>query len=300
MRPTILVLAVSTAFAQAQPPPGEKTEAARAIEAAAIAKRTAEAYRVTTGEAGGNALQLEPKSLLKWSNPVGGSFHGSVFIWTANGRPAVVASIYKKYLPLPLHLGIEFHSLTEGPAKAERDGRAEWSPVRGGVEFRPVPGAPAPADTPAGRLRQMRAIALEFSATKTDRKALTRPLRLLTQPVYRYESTDPDGALFAFVEGTDPEVFLLIEARAGNTGPAWHYALARMNSVGFHVAHCGHQVWSVPVIPWTQAKNPREPYMLITFRPGQGINPPELTPPVQEPRGRVAPGIAPDLQIDVP
>ncbi len=275
MRPAILVLGVLSAVAQVQPPPGDKIEAARATESAAVAKTTAQAYRVTTGEAGRTVLQLEPKSLLKWSNPVGGSFHGSVFIWTAQGRPEVVASIYKKYLPLPLHLGIEFHSLTEGPAKAERDGHAEWSPDRGGVEFRPVPGAPAPADTPARRLRQMRAIAPEFTSTKTDRKALARPLRLLTQPVYSFDSTDGGGALFAFVEGTDPEVFLLIEARKSDTGPAWHFALARMNSVEFHVAHRGHEVWSVPVIPWAQARSPREPYMLIIFRSGEGINPPE-------------------------
>jgi hypothetical protein len=280
MPPAILVLVVSSVFAQAQAPPGENTEAARATEAAAVAKKAAEAYKVTTGEAGENALQLEPKSLLHWSNPVMGSFHGSVFIWTAKGRPEVVASIYKKYVPLPLHLGIEFHSLTEGPATAERDGHAEWSPVRGGVKFRPVPGAPAPADTPVRRLRQMRAMAADFSATKTDRQALSRALRLLTQPVYRYESTDPGGALFAFVEGTDPEVFLLIEARAGDKdkGPAWHYALARMNSVEFHVAQRGREVWSAPVIPWSQARNPREPYALIIFRPGEGVNPPELPP----------------------
>ncbi len=275
MRPTILVLVASSAFAQAQPPPGEKTEAARATEAAAVAKKAAEAYRVTTGEPERNALQLEPKSLLKWSNPVGGSFHGSVFIWTSKGRPEVVASIYKKYLPLPHHLGIEFHSLTDGPAKAERDGEAEWSSTRGGVKFQPVPGAPAPADTPARRLRQLRAIAAEFSATKKDRNALSRPLRLLTQPIYRYEDTESDGALFAFVEGTDPEVFLLIESRAGAKVPAWHYALARMNSVEFHVAHSGHEVWSVSIIPWSQARNPREPYTLIVFLPGEGINPPE-------------------------
>jgi hypothetical protein len=275
MRTAIVVFVVSSVFAQAQAPPGENAEAARATEAAAVAKKAAEAYKVTTGEAGRDALRLEPKSLLHWSNPVMGSFHGSVFIWTAKGRPAVVASIYKKYKPRPLHLGIEFHSLTEGPATAERDGRAEWSPARGGVKFRPVPGAPAPADTPARRLRQMRAMAAEFSATKTDRQALRRPLRLLTQPVYRYESTDGDGALFAFVEGTDPEVFLLIEARAGDKGQTWHYALARMNSVEFHVAHRGHEVWSAPVIPWSQARSPREPYTLIIFRPGEGVNPPE-------------------------
>ncbi len=146
----ILVLVVSGVFAQAQPTPGENTEAARATEAAAAAKRAAEAYRVTTREAGTDALRLEPKSLLTWSNPVLGSFHGSVFLWTANGRPEVVASIYKKYVPLPLHLGIEFHSLTEGPATADRDGHADWSPDRGGVKFRPVPGAPAPPPRPPG------------------------------------------------------------------------------------------------------------------------------------------------------
>jgi hypothetical protein len=276
MRPAILVLVASTVFAQAQAPPGEKTEAARSTEAAAVAKKAAEAYKVTTGEAGENALQLEPRALLHWSNPVTGSFHGSVFLWTAKGRPEVVASIYKKYVPPPHHLGIEFHSLIEGPAKAERDGNVDWSPARGGVTFRPVPDAPVVADTPARRLRQIRALAAEFSATKTDRNAVSRPLRLLTQPVYRHESAKSDGALFAFVEGTDPEVFLLIESRAGEKGPAWHFALARMNSVEFHVARRGREVWSTSIIPWSQARNPREPYTLIIFRPGEGLNPPEL------------------------
>ena len=110
---------------------------------------------MSTGEEGQNVLQLEPKSLLKWSNPVGGSFHGSVFIWTADGRPQVIASVYKKYLPLPHHLGVEFHSLTEGPGRALRDGKTEWSPARAGIEFRKIPGAPAPGDTPERRLRQI-------------------------------------------------------------------------------------------------------------------------------------------------
>jgi hypothetical protein len=282
MRPAILVLVVSSVFAQAQAPPGEQTEAARATEAAAVAKTAAEAYKVTAGEAGGDGLQLQPKSLLHWSNPVLGSFHGSVFLWTAKGRPEVVASIYKKYVPLPHHLGIEFHSLAEGPARAERDGHADWSPARDGVKYLPVPGAPAPADTPARRLRQMRALAAEFSATKTDRNAVSRPLRQLTQPIYRYEGADADGALFAFVEGTDPEVFLLIESRSGDKGPAWHYALARMNSVEFHVAQRGREVWSAPVIPWSQARDPRESYTLIIFRPGEGVNPPERSGSVPE------------------
>jgi hypothetical protein len=42
-----------------------------------------------------------------------------------------------------------------------------------------------------------------------------------------------DGAVFAFVQGTDPETLLMVEAR--KTGDAWQrqFAFARMNSVQF-------------------------------------------------------------------
>ena len=174
MRPSLLVLVVSSVLARAQSPavdqpsPDEKLEAARASEAAGFVRKVAEAYKVTTGEPAGEALRLEPQSLLKWSNTVAGSYHGSVFVWTKKGRPEVVASIFKKYLPLPKVLGIEFHSLTKGPARADRDGKDRWSCARGGVEFKLVPGAAAPLDTPARRLRQLRSMAADFSCHGDD------------------------------------------------------------------------------------------------------------------------------------
>jgi hypothetical protein len=153
MRPAILVFVVSSVFAQEKATPGEQTEAARATEAAAVAKTAAEAYKVTADEAGRDGLQLQPNSLLHWSNPVLGSFHGSVFLWTAKGRPEVVASIYKKYVPLPHHLGIEFHSLAEGPAKAERSGKADWSPGRPRARRHARPAPPPDARPGRGVLR---------------------------------------------------------------------------------------------------------------------------------------------------
>ena len=247
------------------------------VEAAAITRKAAESYTVSTGLTGKTALTLEPKSLLQWANPVAGSFHGSVFVWTSKGRPEVIASIYKWYSQTP-HLGVEFHSLTSGLATATRAGQPEWHPDRAGIELKPIPDAPAPAGSPALRLRQMRDLAKEFTATETDRKDVTRELRLLTQPLYRYQSTDPDvldGALFTFAEGNDCEIFMLIEARRGDHGVAWQFALARMNSVALRVLHYKREVWSVPTIPWEQAFNPSEPYTLLIFRPGQGVNPPE-------------------------
>ena len=255
----------------------EASEAARAARAVGLARKAAESYTVAVKD-GGAALTLDPEPLLQWSNPVAGSIHGSVFVWTSKGRPEVVASIYKFSNPLH-HLGVEFHSLANAPLTVEREGRAVWSPERAGIEWRPVPGAPAPADAPNVRLRQLRALAKEFTASETTREDVFWELRLLTQPVYRHASTDPevlDGALFAFVKGTDPEVFLLIEARRSPEKRefAWHYALARMNSVTLRAAHKGKAVWSVPVIPWARIRDPGAPYVLFVFQPGEGANPP--------------------------
>ncbi|MAG94065.1 MAG: hypothetical protein CMJ48_09980 [Planctomycetaceae bacterium] len=57
---------------------------------------------------------------------------------------------------------------------------------------------------------------------------MTRQLRRLSQPIYRYESDNAnllDGAMFAFVQGTDPEVFLLLEARSKGNNHQWEFAL---------------------------------------------------------------------------
>ena len=76
-------------------------------------------------------------------------------------------------------------------------------------------------------------------------------LRLLPQPLYRYESTDPDvldGAVFAFVTsaGTDPEVILMVEARkpSGGGEPVWHYAVGRFTDLNLWVRHKGTVVFT--------------------------------------------------------
>ncbi len=284
--PALFVVMMVTG-ASAQPPattprPEPTTEAERATESAGLARKVAEDYSVVKG---GAVLKLGPKSLLQWSNPVGGSIHGSVFVWTDKGRPEAVASVYKFYHPFH-HLGVEFHSLALGPLTAKGAGGPAWEPAGAGVEFRPIPGAPAPAESPAQRLRQMRAVAKEFTAVETTRKDITRGVRLLTQPVYRDESTDPDvldGALFAFVEGTDPDIFLAVEARRAATGKGfeWQYAVAPMNQIELRVSHRGREVWSKPRLPWEVVFDRRQPYTLILFKPGEGLNPagpPDLEP----------------------
>jgi hypothetical protein len=253
-----------TGLVRSDPPPDEK---ARAEEFRAFAKREAAAYAIRV-EGSDRPLTLQPEPILKWSNPVIGTIYGDVFIWTNQGRPEAVASIYKFYSPLT-HRANEFHSLSSGRLIAERDGATVWTPSRPGVELKVIEGASAPADSPASRLRQMRALAQQFSGRQVNREGVERDMRLLAQPVYRYEHTKGDiidGGLFVFVLGTDPEAFLLIEARRPPSGtPEWRFGAARMNSINLRIDRSNRGAWSAPEIPWSQVWDSREPYTVFRY-----------------------------------
>ncbi len=278
-RPIAIVPPLALACLLAAAPPDDPPKADPGVESARAAKageRTrAEAalYRVDVGAEPGRIATLAPASVLRWSNPVVGSIHGEVFVWTDRGCPALVGSIYKWSAP-QTHLGVELHALTTGPISADRRGRTVWSPGPADVARKPIPGAPAPAETPEARLRQARALALEFSAKETTREGVPRELRLLTRPIYRAESADPeiiDAALFAFVEGTDPEVILIIEARKGPAGAEWRFAAARLNSVDLRLNHKGREAWHAPEIPWAQARDHAQAYTLYIYGSDPGI-----------------------------
>jgi hypothetical protein len=212
----------------------------------AHAKETAANYELRTADPASRKLVLREESLLRWTNPLTANMaHGELFLWTDRGRPAAIVSMYEYTDPAGVvHEHHEWASLSPGLIQAA--GPREWAPATAGIEFKPVPDAPPPGDTPFRRLQQMRDLGAGFTADKTTRLNEKRALRLLSQPTFRYQAGDPeviDGALFAFVEATDPEVFLCLEARQQSGKSAWHYGLARMNSVRVSASYQGQQVW---------------------------------------------------------
>lgn len=218
------------------------------------------------------ALALRKEPVLRWSNPERGEIYGNVFVWTDRGRPEAIGSLFKWYSPYT-HMSHEFVSLSLGKIAAKRDGAETWRTEKPGVTLLPIPEAPRPADTAPGRLSQMRQLARQFTARSVDREKNQLELRQLTQPIYRYDRPSGkqspewlDGALFVFVQGTDPEVFLLLEARPGDSGVAWHYGLARMNSIEFHVAYKNSEVWHLDVLPQSDIYSHREPYTSFLFK----------------------------------
>jgi hypothetical protein len=243
-------------------------EKARSAEVAELARKEAGSYALARDNDDAK-ITLVPDSVFQWTNPVNGIVHGRLMLWTANGRPEAIVGVYKWYHPFK-HRTNEFMSLSTSTFAATRDGLVAWNPRRPGVEFKPIPDAPAPASTPAARLRQMRELAKDFAGRETTREDVVRELRLLTQPIHRYDAASADvtdGSLFVFAQGTDPEAFLLIEARKLDGAIRWQYALARMNSIALRVEHKGREVWSLPIMEWATVDNHREPYTTYRFNP---------------------------------
>jgi hypothetical protein len=265
-------LALATGLAlltTAQEPAAAPSEADAAKAYQARAKEIVASYGVTAG-IDERPLDRPEEPILRWSNPLGGrQAHGEVFLWTDRGRPAAVLSMYQ-YTDSSgvVHEHHEWCSLALGPVAAI--GPKTWRPDVAGVELKPMPDAAGPADSPTRRLRQMRELAARFTAKKTTRQKETRDLRILPQPAYRYASSDPDvqdGAIFALVEATDPEIFLLLETRAVDGQPAWHYAFARMNSIHLEASLADRQVWLADVLPWRDALNRSDlPYTAFTIK----------------------------------
>jgi len=225
--------------------------------------RAAARYRIVTDTDPPRNLVLAPEPVLHWTNPLRRTAAGASFVWVADGRPEVVASLYRYTLEGKTVEDHEFQSLATTGLKATRDGQAVWGPRTAGVSLAPIPGAPKPAATPAERLRQMRALAHEFHAF-FDAPEDRSELRLLPRPLYRYETNRPDlpdGALFAFVLTTDPEVLLMIEARPAGGASVWHYGFARMSMVNLRAKHKDRSVWSVEWVNDLQA--PGQPYVTL-------------------------------------
>jgi hypothetical protein len=240
----------------------------------ALVEQSVDRYRIFTDV---NAREATPaQRVLRWRNVTRGTqvSEGVLVIWAHHGRPEASLGVY----PYDGNLVFDFVSLSRGSKLVGRDeGRVFWSPEAPGVEFKDLPDAPAPANSAAGRLRQMRTLADRFRVTMTGwkpDKSDREELRLLAKPLFRDETraaqprdTDwIDGGVFAFVQGTDPEAILLLEAVHQNGRARWQYAFARATAAGLEARLDKTVVWEVgflvgnatPLMPQTTLRHPLE------------------------------------------
>jgi hypothetical protein len=218
--------------------------------------------------------ELRREPVFVGGDPVRSGGDCAVFVWTCRGRAEAIGTIFSFPTTGPRKLYHEFHTLSLSVLDVSRAGThaSTWTPLAPGIELAAVQGAPRPARSAAQRLSQMRALTRDFSASTKDQMDRRLELRLLPQPLYRYESTDPDvvdGALFAFVTSTDPEALLVIEARkpALADDPVWQYAACRMTDLGLVVRHKGEDVFTAPLIPYgTPQQDPKHRFRVFHDR----------------------------------
>jgi hypothetical protein len=247
----ILVLAALGQGPVAVQAPGGQAAKARSEQLRELHTGDAASFAVFRDPGRTQKLELKREPIYRWTNPtrVGGQ-EGDVFVWTYRGRPEVVGSIFSHpeegKRRVVCH---ELHSLSQAVLVVDREAAEQWVPQAPGVDLKPVEGAAAPAGTPAQRLVQLRGLAREFTGRSKSDQGQEWELRLLPQPLYRYESTDPevlDGALYALVSsaGTDPEIMLVLEARKTRSGHQWVSGAARFSDMDLWLQHKGQEVWS--------------------------------------------------------
>jgi hypothetical protein len=239
--------------------------------------------------------ELRREPAYSWTNPIREAQDGDVFVWTYRGRPEAVGTIFSSPAPVSGRYIIhELHSLSLSVLEVDRPGHQGWKPLQPGIELRPIPGSPVPAGSAPQRLSQMRALIREFSASAVDYQDRRWELRVLPQPLYRYESTDPnvlDGAVFTLVSnaGTDPELMMVLETRKAGGDPSspatWQFGAARFSDMALSVKLRDKVIYTAPLIPFgSPVPDPTHRYHLINDR---------TIPPVEESDKASDPGRTP-------
>jgi hypothetical protein len=225
--------------------PGEERAREEAAEAEKLCADELPRWELTDDDV---LLDNPKESVLRWTNTLAGRSYGNTYVWLQNGRPVAVGCMFRNFIPWNSFNG-ELAALAGTRLVAKRDDKVIWRP-KDEWKWHPVPGAAAPAPTPGQRLVQMRGLAAEFTVELLDTRSVLRgedqTPRLLPRPLYRYdrERTQAlDGALYAFVIGTDPELMLLLECDTAAAKPQWRFGIGRMNRDTIRLKRKGETVW---------------------------------------------------------
>jgi hypothetical protein len=234
----------------------DEPEDAAEIRAATLERllQVAKSYTITLDDDSGKQLELVTAPVLRYSDPVSAITDGIVLVWTKDGRPEAAMGIH------PGSLGrtwFEFQSLSGSPLRATAVGQPQWRSEVPGVEFRSMEDVPLPARSAAERLTQMRSMLRSFTASIADNRSGRQELRLLPVPVFRYSQTDRgilDGAVFAFVRATNPELLIVVEAQVVDGNDRWLYSPARFTGRECELRLKHQSIWS-----HGQLKRPKDP-----------------------------------------
>lgn len=202
-----------------------------------------------------SALTFAAKPLLRYNDPTRGTTEANVLldatVWRLGeaGRPTalVTLEIYRATGTDGL-LSYEFASLTDAEFSLTHKAKqtVTWTATGSAVAMTRLSGAPVPAKTATGRLAQMRQLARQFKVHERLRNEESIECRLLAQPIDRYASAADkitDGAIFAFANGTNPELGLVLEC----DDEGWSYGAVRLSAAETILELGGREVAKFPI-----------------------------------------------------
>ncbi len=231
-------------------------------EALAVLTKIAASFEVRLDDK--YVAKFEDKPAMRWNNTIGNATDAALFFWMHEGRPVAVGTTF---VTANTVVGHEFQSLALLPLEGRRAGKVVWNPSKPGIQFVRLKDAPIPAESTRQRLTQIKTLAQRFRAQAIKGPPAyqvndVRQLRLLTQPILRYQdpqTPELEGAVFVFAMDTDADVLLLIENRLRDGQAGWEYALARANPFEL-------KVWCDDIPVWSQKRttknDPAHPYLI--------------------------------------
>lgn len=210
-------------------------------------EKRAESLSVSFADSSQRSVRLQPQPLLTYSNPVRNvQGHGSVFLWSESGRPALIAAFWSAAepgQPGTRRLSREWHSLASDKLVVNISANDAWRSTEPGIDWQSVKDADEPSKSRALRLTQMRRI---MNRTSAEIETGESELRLMSQPIYRYPEGAGvlDGAIFAFVMGTDPELLAVLEAQTGRDGRSdWRLGFVHFTNAAVRATIDGVEVY---------------------------------------------------------
>lgn len=217
--------------------PTEKVDSSDSVFA--TARKEAQSVEVLVNN---SPVKLRPSPLYTYDDSVRDWNKGTTWIFGEKGRPDVALNLSTNGNVRCIELiSFSSQSVAVTTSKAQKwQPSGKWDPT-------PIPNAPKPAVTRSTRLIQMRRMARSFAADQTDHLEGTYGLRLLPQPIYRYETESKsslDGAFFAFVRESDLEIILVIDASKNDSGESqWNFACRTVSLCKQEVRLDENRVW---------------------------------------------------------
>jgi hypothetical protein len=190
--------------------------------------------------------------LLLYTDDTRGDDRGFLWGWGEKGRPLAVFEIFQNVQQRGVWT-VCICNTSGGRLRAGRSGSPWWLENDSDIDFNDVPSAPPVATESAVRQRQMKLLAQNFTAHEIWMPNNTRyDLRRLDRPLHSYRDEETgivEGGLFAFANGTNPEILLFIEARqqkAKASKPVWQFGVGRSAYAELHLEYQGKEVFSAP------------------------------------------------------